>query len=122
MSEFFTGSICIDTLSQAMKDKQTAFVKGKNNKTYCNIIVWVNDKPDEYGNTMSIQLNGRKDAKELEGKVYLGNCKKQAPTPINNNDANMLASTLSNFEVPQAPAPSATQPNSPSEIADDLPF
>lgn len=119
MSTFFTGSICIDTLSQAMKDKQTAFVKGKNNKTYCNIAVWVNDEPDQFGNIMSIQLNGRKDAKELEGKVYLGNCKAQSPAPISSNDANMLSGALENFEVPTTPTAPVAQS---TEISVDLPF
>lgn len=121
MSKLFTGSICIETLSQALKDKHTAFVKGNNGKTYMNIKIWHNDKEDEYGNCISMQLNSRKDAQELEGKIYIGNAKEvkpKDPTPISSNDANALASQFEQFAPPSA----ETNPAPSQEIAEDLPF
>jgi hypothetical protein len=39
--------------------------------TYLDIDIWIQDKPDQYGNDISIQQSTKKD----EPKIYLGNGK-----------------------------------------------
>lgn len=68
------GSICMTDLSEAFKKNHSAFNKSeKNGKLYANIVVWMNDEPDQYGNVLSFQLNSKKDAPD--DKVYFGNAK-----------------------------------------------
>lgn len=106
MSRLFYGSINITELLDRAKELHSAFSKSdKNKKVYCNISVWLNDEPDEYGNVMAIKLAATKEAlqKDAEqGKVYIGNCKEseeKPPQPLTANDAKTF-----------------------TQIADDLPF
>jgi hypothetical protein len=39
--------------------------------TYLDIDIWINDKPDQYGNDVSIEQSVKKD----EPKIYIGNGK-----------------------------------------------
>lgn len=88
----YYGSIDVTTLLKQANLPHSAFVRaGKENKAFAQITAWVNEEPDQYGNSVSIKLQS-KDAEtgKLEGSIYLGNLKKseaKAPTPLEaNND------------------------------------
>ncbi len=68
MSKLFTGKIDVTKI-----DKSKIFV-GKEGK-YLNLSIWINDKEDKYGNTMSIQQSTKKG----DAPLYLGNCKEFEP-------------------------------------------
>lgn len=76
MSKLLNGSICLSDLIKKAKQKHSSFSKSeKNGKIYCNINIWLNDETDIFGNTVSIQLNSKKELREKEGKIYIGNAK-----------------------------------------------
>ena len=75
MANLLIGSLCLTDISEKAKQNHSAITLGKNGKKYLNINIWINDTPDQYGNTVSIQLNSTKDKRESEGKVYIGNAK-----------------------------------------------
>jgi len=81
MSTLYGASLNITKLSAAGKTGHSAFSKGKNGDLYVNINVWLNDLPDQFGNDMSLQLNSRKELREQEGKIYVGNGKKAQAAP-----------------------------------------
>ena len=68
---FYTGSICLDDLFAASKESHAAITVAKNGKKYANIVIWVNEQPDQYGKMGSVQLSQPKDSQEK--KVYVGN-------------------------------------------------
>lgn len=70
---YLKGSICLEDLFAASKAGHEAFNKGKNGKTYANIILWTNEEADQFGNTGSIQLMQPKES--TAKKVYVGNIK-----------------------------------------------
>lgn len=82
----YYGSIDVTTLLAQAKLPHSAFVRaGKQNKIFAQVTVWVNEEPDQYGNSVSIKLNS-KDAEmaKVEGNIYLGNLKKsEAKAPEN---------------------------------------
>lgn len=90
----FTGSICLTELVEQAKKGHSAFSKANNGKIYFNILEWLNDEADKYGNTISIQLNSTKEKKDSEGKVYIGNCKPLEQKPITQNEVNTLANEV----------------------------
>lgn len=98
-SQLFTGSICLSDLIAAAKAEHSAFSKASNGKIYANISVWVNEKPDDYGNHVSLQINPKKDDQNHSRK-YFGNAKKFSIEP----------ETVSKEDVANLPAD------------DDLPF
>lgn len=53
------------------KCKEAKLFKTKAGDTCCNVVVWLNDEKDQYGNCASIQLQVEKDAP----KVYVGSLK-----------------------------------------------
>lgn len=70
MSKMLSGSICVSDID---KNKLT---KAKNGKLYLPIVVWLNDKEDEYENIASIQTSQTKQEREDKVKAtYLGNLK-----------------------------------------------
>lgn len=74
----YYGSIDVTTLLAQANLPHSAFVRaGKQKKVFAQVTVWVNEEPDQYGNSASIKLNS-KDAEtaKLEGNIYLGNLKK----------------------------------------------
>lgn len=71
--KLFMGSISLTKLLEEAKKPHSAFYTGKDGKKYCNVKIWVNDEPDQFGNHVSLQINGKKDAEDY--KVYLGNMK-----------------------------------------------
>jgi hypothetical protein len=98
------GSICITDLLTYLKKGHSAFTKGKNEKLYANIVLFLNDQPDQYNNSLSMQLSSTQElkAKDLalnNGKpVYMGNAKyskKDQPKPINQSD---IKSALDGFD------------------------
>lgn len=76
--QMMTGSLC---LSDIPKDK--VFVSEKSGKKYLNVVLWINDEPDKYGNNAAIQVGLTKEEREAKVKpVYIGNLKvsaKQSP-------------------------------------------
>ena len=60
-------------LSKIDKDK---LFTGKNGDKYLNIVIWDNEKKDEYGNDFAIQQQLSKEDREAGAKaIYLGNGK-----------------------------------------------
>lgn len=114
MSQLFYGSINVSELVQRAKEKHSGFITGNNGCIYANVSVWLNDKPDKFGNTMSIQVNPSKDKKDVDERFYIGNCKQSdGPKPVSEKDVSGL--DLSGVDIPK----SAGKDNQPS---DDLPF
>jgi len=68
---FYTGSICLDDLFAASKESHASITVAKSGKKYANIVIWVNEQPDQYGKMGSVQLSQPKDSQEK--KVYVGN-------------------------------------------------
>jgi hypothetical protein len=82
MSTLYGASLNLTKLTAAAKTGHSAFSKGKNGELYVNLNIWLNDTPDQYGNDLSLQLNSKKELRESEGKIYVGNGKKvQAAAP-----------------------------------------
>ena len=78
MSKMITARIDVT------KIVKTLLFKGKKG-TYLDLIIWVNDKPDKYGNDISIQQRTGKDDPKIyigEGKFYV----KKEPEPVQSND------------------------------------
>lgn len=85
-------------MAEKAKQGHSAFNKSeKNGKIYVNVLQWLNEKPDEFGNDSSIQLNPKKDAPETEKKQYIGNMKyieSKGSVPVTNADADALGEAL----------------------------
>ena len=48
----------------------------ENGAKYLNVVVWVNDEVDNYGNIASIQISQSKEEREAGAKsIYIGNLK-----------------------------------------------
>jgi len=74
MGKPLQGSIDFTVLMDAAKAAHTAFSRSeKNQHVYGNVTLWFNDEPDKFGNTVSIQLNPKKDTQDK--KLYFGNFK-----------------------------------------------
>jgi len=89
MSQLINGSLCLTDLIAKAKEQHSSFSKAANGKIYANITMWVNDEPDTYGNTVSLQLNSTQEKREAEGKVYVGNgkpSKKKEPEAVAASD------------------------------------
>jgi hypothetical protein len=87
-SILINSSVCLTDLVNHAKAGHSAFSKGKNGKVYVNLTEWINAEPNQYGQHSSILLNSRKEKKDEEGKVYVGNGRKSefTPEPVGNND------------------------------------
>lgn len=86
-SKLFGGSICVTELMESLKTGHSSFSKAQNGKVYANILIWQNDEPDKFGNSMSLQLSSTKDMRETEEKVYVGNAKKlETNRPVSARD------------------------------------
>jgi hypothetical protein len=84
MGKPLMGSIDLTLLLDAAKAKHTAFVRaGKKNHIFVNVTLWENDTTDEFGNTMSLQVNPNKDDpdKSKENRFYIGNFKPSQAKP-----------------------------------------
>lgn len=119
-NQLFGGSICITDLMDMLNKQHSAFTKSaKNNKVYGSVLIWVNEEPDEYGNSISLQLSSVKEKRDQEkekfGKGYIGNAKKlETNKPVSSSDM-----PSGNWDVN---VPVATKENNAAPIADDLPF
>lgn len=97
-SKLFSGTICITDIVQKLKDGHSAFVKVESNgKIYCNVLLWENSTLDKYNNSHSLQLNSKKENKDSEGKVYVGNFKPierkaSSSSKVSNTDVSNLIS------------------------------
>ena len=78
MSKMYYGSIDVTKID---KSKLHQGEKGK----YLNIVIWVNDEPDQYGNKVSVQQGQTIDERQSGvPKVFLGNLKEaQSSAPAN---------------------------------------
>lgn len=115
MNTLYGGSICLTELIEQAKKGHSAFSKAQNGKVYVNMLTWMNDEPDKYGNTMSHQLSSSKELREKEGKIYIGNSKKlETNKPISTND--IKDDSFDNLPVRQAKETNQDEPES------DLPF
>lgn len=77
MSKLLTGSIDLNKI-----DKTKIVSTDKNGKPfengakYLNVVVWLNDEADKYGNNASIQISQSKEERESRVKAtYIGNLK-----------------------------------------------
>jgi hypothetical protein len=112
MNQLFGGSICLTEMVEQAKKGHSAFSKAQNGKVYCNILTWLNEKEDKYGNIMSHQLSSQKDMREVEGLIYIGNSKAlQSSKPVTKND---IDDDFSNVPV--------REKQNVSDEKDDLPF
>jgi hypothetical protein len=73
----YTGSIDLNKI-----DESKIIAKDKNGKNfengakYLNVVVWINDTPDQYGNNVSIQVSQSKEERDQGVKAtYIGNAK-----------------------------------------------
>lgn len=113
-NQLFGGSICLTDLNDYARKGHSAFSKStKNGKIYVNMLTWYNQEKDEYGNNMSHQLSSSKDAREREGKIYIGNSKQlETSKPVSQSD---IPSDSDFNNIPER----QSQNTAP---ADDLPF
>jgi hypothetical protein len=75
MSKLLGGSLCLTDINANARIGHSAFTKAANGKIYFNVNIWLNDEADKYGNTASVQLNSKKELRDQEGKIYIGNAK-----------------------------------------------
>ena len=131
MSKMYYGQINMTELIDAMKEKHSAFKKISSKKTpgkeiiLANVTMWENDQPDQYGNTISLQLNSREDAKALEGKVYIANLKLSVPkeNPITQKDVNALNELDAAMNgIPSVSAAGGASAATSTFGEDDVPF
>lgn len=81
MSKMLYGSI---DLTKIDKSKIVSTDKNgqpfQNGAKYLNVVVWVDDEPDQYGNTASVQQSLSKQERESGVKAkYIGNLKSNDP-------------------------------------------
>lgn len=87
MNQLFGGSICVTDLLDKAKEGHSAFSKAQNGKVYCNVLIWLNEEFDKFGNKMSIQLSSSKEMRDKEEKKYIGNAKPiESNQPVNARD------------------------------------
>lgn len=112
MNQLFGGSICLTELIEQAKKGHSAFSKAQNGKVYFNILTWLNEKEDKYGNIMSHQLSSQKDMREVEGLIYIGNSKAlQSSKPVSVSDVDVNLDSIPERET-----------KSITGEPDDLPF
>jgi hypothetical protein len=100
-NELFYGSICVTDLLEKLKSKHSAFKKvASNGKVYADVRIWLNEDEDKYGNVMSIQLASKKEMKDQEGKIYLGNLKRSEnqEKPISDKDLDSIVSDINQID------------------------
>lgn len=111
MNQLFGGSLCLTEILEQDKKGHSAFSKAQNGKVYFNVLTWLNEKEDKYGNIMSHQLSSQKEMREAEGLIYIGNSKAlQSSKPVTKSDVDY---NLDNIPVRDAPS---------KDEKDDLPF
>jgi hypothetical protein len=100
MSKLLTGSIDLNKID---KTKIISTDKNgnpfENGAKYLNVVVWVNDEVDNYGNKASIQISQSKEER----------------------DAGVKATYIGNLKEPQSRTNEPTSTRT-AQVADDLPF
>ncbi len=94
MSKMYYGSIDLNKV-----DKTKIIKKDKNGNPfengakYLNVVVWINDEVDQYGNSASIQESISKEERESGVKAtYIGNLKTNTQQQSNNNQTSNQSS------------------------------
>lgn len=120
----FYGSICITDILEYANKKHSAFSRADNGKIYADCNIWLNDEKDKFGNIVSMQLNPRKDLRELDGQPYIGNFKESEKKQISGRDASELSITsdIPAREKTNTPSAGANAADGITEPIDDLPF
>jgi hypothetical protein len=77
----------------------SAFTKHSNGRMYVNLTIWENDEVDNYGKNVSIQVNSKKEQRDVEGKHYVGNGKKSG-TPTMQASSPAQAPIATSTELP----------------------
>ena len=100
MSKLLTGSINLSKIDKTkIVDRDKDGNLFQNGAKFLNVVVWINDEVDNYGNKASIQISQSKEEREAGAKaIYIGNLKE--PQSRNNE-------------------PTSTRS---AQVADDLPF
>jgi len=77
MSKLLTGSIDLNKIDKTkIVDRDKDGNLFQNGAKYLNVVVWINDEADRYGNTASIQISQSKEEREAGAKaIYIGNLK-----------------------------------------------
>ena len=96
MSKMIVGSIDLNKI-----DKEKIITTDKNGKKfengakYYNIVVWLNDDVDQYGNIASIQESISKEDRDSGKKaVYIGNLKNIQGQNLSNKDISIKAEQI----------------------------
>ena len=104
MSKMLTGSIDLNKI-----DKSKVVTTDKNGNPfsngakYLNVVVWINEEPDQYGNNASVQISQSKEERDNKVKAtYIGNLKEYSsqPSVVSNNETTQ---SLSNEEPDDLP-------------------
>lgn len=103
MAKNINISLSLQKIGDAVRAGHGSITTDKKGNKYVNVTLWVNDKEDDYGNDISLQLNSRTQG---DAKVYVGNAKQ--PDWLKGQQA----------PVQQA----ATAKVEPADYDDDLPF
>jgi hypothetical protein len=89
MGTLLTGNICLSKI-----DKNKIYKSEKTGELYLGVSLWLNDQPDQYGNTASLVVTATKEEREAKAKaVYLANFKplpKSEPVPATKEDCDDL--------------------------------
>ena len=77
MSKLLTGSIDLNKIDRSKIVSTNKDGKPfENGAKYLNVVVWINDEADQYGNNASIQISQTKEEREAgEKSTYIGNLK-----------------------------------------------
>ena len=77
MAKLLTGSINLSKIDKTkIVDRDKNGNPFENGSKFLNIVVWVNDEVDDYGNKASIQIGQSKEEREAGVKsIYIGNLK-----------------------------------------------
>ena len=98
-----TGSIDLNKIDKTkIVDRDKDGNLFQNGAKYLNVVVWINDEADKYGNNASIQISQSKQEVEAgEKATYIGNLK---------------------FPQSRDNEPTSAKRESVAQIGDDLPF
>jgi hypothetical protein len=77
MSKMLTGSIDLNKIDKTkIVDRDKNGNLFSNGAKYLNVVVWINDEADQYGNNASIQISQSKEERDAGVKAtYIGNLK-----------------------------------------------
>ncbi len=76
MAKMYYGSIDLTKIDESrIVETDINGQPFKNNGRFANIIIWVNDEADQFGNHATIQQSVTKEERDNGKKIYLGNLK-----------------------------------------------